>query len=148
LFVQSLAALVISRSSPIYGASKAAAMMLAAGVRAELRTDGVTVTSTFPGFIDTDMTTGLDIPKASPRSVADRSLDAFAVGRPVFPDRLAELVEDAVTQDMAAVLDDPQAVMTDSFVPSGSTPPGEFSVDRLRGAVGLLIGAAARYWHR
>jgi hypothetical protein len=30
----------------------------------------------------------------------------------VFPDRLAELVEDAVTQDMAAVLDDPQAVMT------------------------------------
>ena len=113
LFVQSLAALVISRSSPIYSASKAAAMMLAAGVRAELRTDGVTVTSTFPGFIDTEMTTGLDIPKASPRSVADRSLDAFAVGRPtVFPDRLAELVEDAVTQDMAAVLDDPQAVMT------------------------------------
>lgn len=32
LFVQSLAALVISRSSPIYSASKAAAMMLAAGV--------------------------------------------------------------------------------------------------------------------
>jgi hypothetical protein len=31
--VQSLAALVISRSSPIYSASKAAAMMLAAGVR-------------------------------------------------------------------------------------------------------------------
>ena len=113
LFVQSLAALVISRSSPIYSASKAAAMMLAAGVRAELRPDGVTVTSTFPGFIDTDMTTGLEIPKASPRSVADRSLDAFAVGRStVFPDRLAELVEDAVTQDMAAVLDDPQAVMT------------------------------------
>jgi NAD(P)-dependent dehydrogenase (short-subunit alcohol dehydrogenase family) len=113
LFVQSLAALVISRSSPIYSASKAAAMMLATGVRAELRTAGVTVTSTFPGFIDTDMTTGLDIPKASPRSVADRSLDAFAAGRStVFPDRLAELVENAVTQDMAAVLDDPQAVMT------------------------------------
>ena len=82
-------------------------------MRAELRTAGVTVTSTFPGFIDTDMTTGLDIPKASPRSVADRSLDAFAAGRStVFPDRLAELVENAVTQDMAAVLDDPQAVMT------------------------------------
>ena len=37
LFVQSLAALVISRSSPIYSASKAAAMMLAAGVRAETK---------------------------------------------------------------------------------------------------------------
>ena len=113
LFVQSLAALVISRSSPIYSASKAAATMLAAGVRAELKADGVTVTSTFPGFVDTDMTAGVDIAKASPRSVADRSLDAFEAGRSVaFPDRLAELVEDAVIHDMAGVLDDPQAVMT------------------------------------
>ena len=113
LFVQSLAALVISRSSPIYSASKAAAMMLAMGVRAELQAAGVVVTSSFPGFIDTDMTTGVDIPKASPRSVAQRSLDAFEAERSsVFPDRLAELVEDAVVTDMAAVLDDPQAVMT------------------------------------
>jgi hypothetical protein len=29
----------------------------------------------------------------------------------VFPDRLAELVEDAVLTNMAAVLEDPQAVM-------------------------------------
>jgi NAD(P)-dependent dehydrogenase (short-subunit alcohol dehydrogenase family) len=113
LFVQSLAALVISRSSPIYSASKAAAMMLAMGVRSELKAAGVVVTSTFPGFIDTDMTAGIPIPKASPRSVAQRSLDAFEAERAaVFPDRLAELVEDAVVTDMAAVLDDPQAVMT------------------------------------
>jgi NAD(P)-dependent dehydrogenase (short-subunit alcohol dehydrogenase family) len=113
LFVQSLAALVISRSSPIYSASKAAAMMLAMGVRAELKSAGVVVTSSFPGFIDTDMTTGIEIPKASPRSVAERSLDALETERAtVFPDRLAELVEDAVVTNMGAVLDDPQAVMT------------------------------------
>jgi NAD(P)-dependent dehydrogenase (short-subunit alcohol dehydrogenase family) len=113
LFVQSLAALVISRSSPIYSASKAAAMMLAMGVRSELKAAGVVVTSTFPGFVDTDMTTGVDIPKASPRSVAQRSLDALeAEWASVFPDRLAELAEDAVVTDMAAVLDDPQAVTT------------------------------------
>jgi len=113
LFVQSLTALIISRSSPIYSASKAAAMMLAMGVRAELKSAGVVVTSCFPGFIDTDMTTGIEIPKASPRSVAERSLDALEAERAtVFPDRLAELVEDAVITNMGAVLDDPQAVMT------------------------------------
>src|SRR3954447_17154443 len=94
LFVQSLAALVISRSSPIYAASKAAAMMLASGVRSECKADDVTVTSAYPGFIDTDMTAGTEIPKASARAVAERSLDAWQKGRAsVFPDRLAELVE-------------------------------------------------------
>jgi NAD(P)-dependent dehydrogenase (short-subunit alcohol dehydrogenase family) len=107
-----LAALVISRSSPIYSASKAAAMMLAMGVRAEFTAAGVVVTSSFLGFIDTDMTAGIEIPKASPRSVAARSLDTLqAEGASVFPDRLAELVEDAVLTNMAAVLEDPQAVM-------------------------------------
>jgi NAD(P)-dependent dehydrogenase (short-subunit alcohol dehydrogenase family) len=114
LFVLSLAALVISRSSPIYSASKAAAMMLAMAVRSELKADGVVVTSSFPGFIDTDMTAGVEIPKAPPRVVADRSLDGWQAGcSVVFPDRLAELVEHAVHTNMAAVLDDPQAVMTE-----------------------------------
>jgi len=113
LFVQSLTALIISRSSPIYSASKAAAMMLAAGVRAEVRRDDVTVTSAFPGFVDTDMNTGIDVPKAAPRDVADRCLDAWERGvLSAFPDRLAELVEQAVTTDMAAVLDDPHSVIT------------------------------------
>jgi NAD(P)-dependent dehydrogenase (short-subunit alcohol dehydrogenase family) len=113
LFVQSLTALVISRSSPVYSASKAAAMMLAAGIRAELLSDGVTVTSVFPGFVDTDMNAGIDVPKAGPRAVADRSLDAWELGTlSAFPDRLAELVEQAVVRDMPDVLSDPQAVMT------------------------------------
>lgn len=113
LFVQSLTALLISRSSPVYSASKAAAMMLAAGVRAELRGDDVTVTSVFPGFVDTDMNAGIDVPKAGPRAVADHSLGAWERGvLSAFPDRLAELVEQAVVHDMAAVLTDPQAVMT------------------------------------
>jgi NAD(P)-dependent dehydrogenase (short-subunit alcohol dehydrogenase family) len=113
LFIQSLTALIISRSSPIYSASKAAAMMLAAGLRYELRADAVTVTSAYPGFIDTDMTSGADIPKAAPRSVAERSLDGLEAGvAAVFPDGLAELVEQAVHTDMENVLADPQSVMT------------------------------------
>jgi NAD(P)-dependent dehydrogenase (short-subunit alcohol dehydrogenase family) len=113
LFVLSLAGLIISRSSPIYSASKAAAMMVAAGVRSELKADGVTVTASYPGFIDTDMSAAADLPKAPPRQVADRSLDGLETGvAAVFPDALAELVEQAVRTDMADVLADPQAVMT------------------------------------
>jgi NAD(P)-dependent dehydrogenase (short-subunit alcohol dehydrogenase family) len=114
LFIQSLAALVISRSSPLYSASKAAAMMMAAGLRSELRSDDVTVTCSYPGFIDTDMTTGADISKATPQSVAKRSLDGLEAGAAaVFPDGLAELVEQALHTDMERVLTDPQAVMTE-----------------------------------
>ncbi len=128
LFILSLAALVISRGSPIYSASKAAAMMLATGVRSELMDDGVVVTSSFPGPIDTRVTAGWDMPKAPPRLVADRSLDAWQAERTlVFPDRLAELVEHALLNNMDAVLDNPQAVMTElvmAFRSDAQTEPG------------------------
>ena len=128
LFILSLAALVISRGSPIYSASKAAAMMLATGVRSELKDDGVVVTSAFPGPIDTRVTAGWDMPKAPPRLVADRSLDAWQAERTVvFPDRLAELVEHAILTNMDAVLDNPQAVMTElvmAFRSDAQTEPG------------------------
>ena len=121
LFVLSLAALVISRSSPVYSASKAAAMMLATAVRSELKGDSVVVTSTFPGLIDTDMMAGVGAPKAQPRVVADRSLDGWQAERAsVFPDRLAELAEHAVLGNMAAVLDDPHALMTQLVAALGS----------------------------
>ncbi|MGY1815837.1 SDR family NAD(P)-dependent oxidoreductase [Blastococcus sp. SYSU D00820] len=113
LTVLSLAALLTSRSAPLYSASKAAAMMVAQGVRAELAADGVTVTNVYPGYVDTDMTAGATVPKASPRSVAERSLDAWQAGRTsVFPDRLAELARDAVASGDPAVLDDPQGLST------------------------------------
>lgn len=129
LFVLSLAALVISRSSPVYSASKAAAMMLATAVRSELKGDSVVVTSSFPGFIDTDMMAGVETPKAQPRVVADRSLDGWQAERTsVFPDHLAELVEQAVLRNMAAVLDDPHALMTELVSALGT--PGQSAGDK------------------
>lgn len=130
LFVLSVAALVISRSSPIYSASKAAAMMLAMGVRSELYGDGVVVTSALPGVIDTRVTAGWDMPKAAPRLVADRCLDGWQAERSmVFPDRLAELAEHAVLHNMAAVLDNPQAVMSD-LVAAFRSGPDEPTISR------------------
>ena len=95
IFVQSIAALVLSRRGPFYSASKAAATMMSAALRESLRDDGVTVTNVFPGFTDTDMMSAEDVPKASPRQTADRALAGWAAGEAsVFPDRFARLVHE------------------------------------------------------
>jgi NAD(P)-dependent dehydrogenase (short-subunit alcohol dehydrogenase family) len=114
LFVNSVTGLIVSRSSPVYGASKAAARMLALGLREQLRASGVVVTTAHPGFIDTDMAAGVPYPKASPRSVADAALDGLAAERTVvFGDALADLVENALVTRMPEVLTEPQALMTE-----------------------------------
>jgi NAD(P)-dependent dehydrogenase (short-subunit alcohol dehydrogenase family) len=113
LFVNSLTGLVVSRSSPVYGASKAAARMLALALREQLGQDGVVVTTSHPGFIDTDMASAVPYPKATPQEVAERSLDAWEAERTVvFPDRLAELVEHALHERVQELLDEPQRLMT------------------------------------
>ena len=67
-----------------YSASKAAAWALSNGLRAELREQGTQVTSLYVGYMDTDITRGLDAPKSSPDAVArqalaDREAGAFEV---------------------------------------------------------------------
>ena len=55
LLILSVAAVSLSRSAPAYSASKAATLMLGSSVREELREDGVVVTVSLPGWIDTEM---------------------------------------------------------------------------------------------
>jgi NAD(P)-dependent dehydrogenase (short-subunit alcohol dehydrogenase family) len=113
LFVNSVTGLVVSRSSPVYGASKAAQRMLALALREQLAADGVVITTSHPGFIDTDMAREVPYPKASPEEVVERSLDGWeAEATVVFPDRLAELVERAMCERMPEVFTQPQRVMT------------------------------------
>ena len=113
LFVNSLAGLMVSRSSPVYGASKAAQRMLAAALRDQLLADGVVVTTVHAGFVDTDMAKDVPYPKASPQEVAERSLAAWeAEAAVVFPDRFAGMVEQALLTRMREVLDEPQQLMT------------------------------------
>ncbi len=124
LFINSVTGLVVSRSSPVYGASKAAVRMLALGIREQLRAAGVVVTTSHPGFIDTDMAARVPYPKASPRSVADASLDGLVAEQTVvFPDALAQLVEDALVTRMAEVLVEPQQVMTELTGRLSAEPP-------------------------
>jgi NAD(P)-dependent dehydrogenase (short-subunit alcohol dehydrogenase family) len=46
-------------------------------LRHELRAQGTQVVSFHAGFIDTDLTRGLDIPKARPEDVVRQSFDAI-----------------------------------------------------------------------
>ncbi|MBB3211820.1 NAD(P)-dependent dehydrogenase (short-subunit alcohol dehydrogenase family) [Herbaspirillum sp. Sphag1AN] len=61
-----------------YGASKSAAWGLTNGLRHELRAQGTRVIGLHAGFIDTDMTRGLEVPKTAPEDVARQGFDAIA----------------------------------------------------------------------
>jgi short-subunit dehydrogenase len=63
-----------------YCASKAAALSLTQGLRAELGSKGVRVAAALPGAVDTRMTAGLPIPKMSPADAATEILDGFERG--------------------------------------------------------------------
>ncbi len=114
IFVLSVSAVALSRSAPVYSASKAACLMLALDLREELRDSGGTVTVVLPGFIDTDMGAAFGgTAKATPAQIAALSLDGWLDGQhTIWPDRFAELVRDAVGEPFRSLLDEPRQVMT------------------------------------
>jgi NAD(P)-dependent dehydrogenase (short-subunit alcohol dehydrogenase family) len=76
----SLVALAPVPLTPAYSISKAAAFSLTQSLRALLAGRGVRVHAVLTGPTDTDMTRGLDIPKASPESVARAIFDGVEKG--------------------------------------------------------------------
>ncbi len=78
---------------PSYSISKAAAFNLTQSLRASLAPQGVRVHAVFTGPVDTDMTRALDIPKATPRSVAAAVFDALQRGEvDIFPDPVSQSI--------------------------------------------------------
>ncbi len=89
--VVSLAAFASVPILPAYSISKAAAFSLSQSQRALLAGEGVSVHVALPGPVDTEMTVGLDIPKASPESVARGIFDGLENGEEeIFPDPMSE----------------------------------------------------------
>ena len=83
----SLAALTPLPVIPAYAISKAAAFNMTQSLRAFLAGEGVTVHAVFLGPIDTDMTRGFDVPKASPDTAARGIFDGLEKGEEdIFPD--------------------------------------------------------------
>jgi NAD(P)-dependent dehydrogenase (short-subunit alcohol dehydrogenase family) len=88
----SLAALAPLPVVPAYSISKAAASNMTQSLRAFLAGQDVTVHAVFLGPIDTDMSRGFDIPKASPESAALGVFDGLEKGeQDIFPDPISQI---------------------------------------------------------
>lgn len=64
-----------------YAASKAAAWSYTNQLRFHLQDRGVQVLGLHVGFVDTDLTNGIDVAKASPEDVVRQTYDALAAGK-------------------------------------------------------------------
>ncbi len=64
-----------------YAASKAAAWSYTNQLRHDLVDKGIQVLGLHVGFLDTDMTNGIDVPKTSPEDVARQTYDALVAGK-------------------------------------------------------------------
>lgn len=84
-----------------YGISKAAAWSLTNTLRHELRGQGTLVTGLHAGFIDTDLTRGMNVPKARPEDVVQRAFDAIEANtEEVFVDDTALTVHGALSSSI------------------------------------------------
>jgi short-subunit dehydrogenase len=87
-----------------YSASKAAALALTKGIRAELAAQGTLVVAVMPGTIDTNMSKNYPGPKVSPTEVAQVTLQALA-------DRMEDVYPgEQATATAAQLLRDPKVV--------------------------------------
>jgi NAD(P)-dependent dehydrogenase (short-subunit alcohol dehydrogenase family) len=87
----SLAAFASLPMIPAYSISKAASFSLSQSLRALLARQGVSVHSVLTGPTDTEMSRGLDVPKASAESVAQAIFDGVENGEEdIFPDPMSQ----------------------------------------------------------
>jgi NAD(P)-dependent dehydrogenase (short-subunit alcohol dehydrogenase family) len=91
---------------PSYSISKAAAFSLSQSLRALLAGHGVRVHAVLAGPVDTDMSRDLDIPKASPQSVARGIFDGVGNGEEdIFPDPVSESMAESWRSGAAKALE-------------------------------------------
>jgi NAD(P)-dependent dehydrogenase (short-subunit alcohol dehydrogenase family) len=97
---------------PAYSISKAAAFSLSLSLRALLSGRGVTVHAVMTGPVDTDMTRGIDIPKASPESVARAIFDGVENREEeIFPDPMSETLAESWRSGAAKAMERENAAL-------------------------------------
>jgi len=89
--VLSIASWVTRPALAVYASSKSATWGLTNGLRNDLRGQGTHVLGLHMGFVDTDMTKGIDQPKVSPDVVVQMTYDGLEAG-------LGEVLVDERTQ--------------------------------------------------
>lgn len=105
LNVLSVASFINSPMLGTYSISKTAAWGLTNALRNELRPQRTQVLALHVGFIDTDLTHGLDVPKSPPELVAARALDALEAGASeVMADETSQMVKAGLSAEAAPYL--------------------------------------------
>lgn len=106
LNVLSVASWINSPTLSMYGASKSAAWAVTNGLRHALRGQGTQVVAMHVGFVDTDLTRGIDIQKSPPELVVQRTLDALEAGaEEVLADPVARQVKQGLSAQPGIYLD-------------------------------------------
>ncbi len=107
LNVLSVASWINSPMLSVYGASKSAAWALTNGLRNDLRAQGTQVLGLHMGFVDTDLTRGIDMPKTSPDDVVRRAFDALEAGaEEVLGDELTQQIKRGLSAEPGIYLRD------------------------------------------
>jgi len=93
LNVLSVASWISTPLLGVYAATKAAAWSMTNGMRLELEEQGTQVLGLHAGFIDTDMTQGIEMPKSTPEAIVKAALDGLEAGaREVLSDEISRMV--------------------------------------------------------
>jgi len=109
---------------PAYSISKAAAFNLTQSLRTLLAGRGVSVHAVLTGFVDTDMTRGIDMPKASPESVARAIFDGVEAGdEDIFPDPMSQSMADSWRSGAAKALERQYAAIAEQYAAIAKAEP-------------------------
>ncbi len=109
---------------PAYSISKAAAFNLTQSLRTLLAGRGVSVHAVLTGFVDTDMTRGIDMPKASPESVARAIFDGVENGEEdIFPDPMSQSMADSWRSGAAKALERQYAAIAEQYAAIAKAEP-------------------------
>ena len=88
-----------------YAVSKSALWSLSNGLRNDLRGQGTQVLTLHMGFVDTDLTKGLEMPKETPEAIVDRALQALEAGaHEVLADDMTKQVKAGLSAEPAVYL--------------------------------------------
>lgn len=102
--VLSVLAWVSMPRTAIYCAPKAAGWSLTNSLRQELLAQHTQVLGLYVGYMDTDMTNGIEAPKSDPVAVADLTLDGIEAGaHEVLADDISRHVRGALSGDLAGL---------------------------------------------
>ena len=93
-----------------YSVTKAAAWSMTNGLRNELGAQGTRVVGVHVGYMDTDMTAGIDVAKASPAAVAETIFAAIDAGADeVLADETSRYVKAGLSAERGVYLGEPRS---------------------------------------